>query len=132
MAAINSIQLSKIVYSGQKMFITEHCTQTSYKGWRYPSWPIILIITYKKIWYHIMLLIKPIYSKNISFLQKYFVKLTLKMNTLLNSEAYWGCLQGILIFEFHFDTGHISPWFNWHTGHLIQDISLHGSTDVKF
>ena len=49
-----------------------------------------------------MLLIKPIYSKNISFLQKYFVKLTLKMNTLLNSEAYWGCLQGILIFEFHF------------------------------
>ena len=24
------------------------------------------------------------------------------MNNLFNSEAYWGCLQGTLIFEFHF------------------------------
>ena len=24
------------------------------------------------------------------------------MNTLFNSEAYWGCLQGTLIYEFNF------------------------------
>ena len=25
------------------------------------------------------------------------------MNTLFNSAAYWGCFQGTLIFELHFD-----------------------------
>ena len=25
------------------------------------------------------------------------------MNTLFNSVAYWGCFQGTLIFELHFD-----------------------------
>ena len=58
------------------------------------------LISYNTTYYTIMF--ATIYSKNISFLQKYFVKFTLKMTTLLNSEAYWGCLQGILIFEFHF------------------------------
>ena len=36
-----------------------------------------------------------IYCKNVSRLQKYFPKsskVTLKTNTLFNSEAYWGCL----------------------------------------
>ena len=46
-----------------------------------------------------------IYCKHISCLQKYFVKqskITKKMNTLINSEAYRGCFQGTLISEFHF------------------------------
>ena len=30
-------------------------------------------------------------------------KITLKMNILFNSAAYWGCFQGTLIFKLHFD-----------------------------
>ena len=71
MAAVSSIYPSKVVYGGQKMFITEHCIQTSYKRWRYTSWAIILISTYMKIWYHeaIIPLIKP------SCLQQYVAKI---------------------------------------------------------
>ena len=46
------------------------------------------------------------YCKNISYFQKYFAKkskITLKMNTLFNSAAYWGCFQGTLIFELNSD-----------------------------
>ena len=47
-----------------------------------------------------------IHRKTISCLKKYFVKsskITLKMDTLFNSAAYWGCFQGTLIFELRFD-----------------------------
>ena len=83
MAAINSTLLSKIVYSGQKMFITEHCIQTLCKRWGYPSWAIILIITYIKIWYHeaIILLIKP------SCLQQYIPKIFHVYKNILSNKA---------------------------------------------
>ena len=83
MAAINSTQLSKIVYNGQKMFITEHCIQTWYKRWRYPSWAIILITTYMKIWYHeaIILLIKS------SCLQQYIAKTFHVYKNILSNKA---------------------------------------------
>ena len=34
---------------------------------------------------------------------KIFCQITLKMDTLFNSGAYWGFFQGTLIFELNFD-----------------------------